>query len=114
MRLDGVSPHRLHIDLDGAWAPGILSLPILDATQWGPQLRFCAPSALIERFYDEINNALAPFLVYGSGDFHHLSALWIRRILERFVLVSFDNHPDWAITPPKWCCGAWVNRALEL
>jgi hypothetical protein len=29
------------------------------------------------------------------------------------VLVSFDNHPDWDIRPPKWGCGSWVNRALE-
>ena len=31
-----------------------------------------------------------------------------------FVLVSFDNHPDWDVRPPRWCCGGWVNRALEL
>jgi arginase family enzyme len=30
------------------------------------------------------------------------------------VLVSFDNHPDWDVRPPKWACGGWVNRALEL
>ena len=30
------------------------------------------------------------------------------------VLVSFDNHPDWDVRPPKWACGAWINRALEL
>jgi arginase family enzyme len=30
------------------------------------------------------------------------------------VVVSFDNHPDWDVRPPKWCCGSWVNRALEL
>src|SRR4029077_8692792 len=26
----------------------------------------------------------------------------------------FDNHPDWDVRPPKWACGGWVNRALEL
>ena len=30
------------------------------------------------------------------------------------MVVSFDNHPDWDVRPPKWCCGGWVNRALEL
>ncbi len=30
------------------------------------------------------------------------------------TLVSFDNHPDWDIRPPKWCCGSWMNRALDL
>ena len=53
-------------------------------------------------------------MFYGSGDFHHLTALWIRRVAQPVVVVSFDNHPDWDIRPPKWCCGSWVNRALEL
>jgi arginase family enzyme len=35
-------------------------------------------------------------------------------LTEPVVVVSFDNHPDWDIRPPKWCCGGWVNRALEL
>ena len=56
----------------------------------------------------------ARFLVYGSGDFHHLSALWLRRAAAPLTLVSFDNHPDWDIRPPKWCCGNWINRALDL
>lgn len=38
----------------------------------------------------------------------------MRRAVEASVLVSFDNHPDWDIRPPKWCAGSWVNRALEL
>jgi arginase family enzyme len=70
---------------------------------------------LIEAFYREHETDLAaPFLLYGSGDFHHLTALRLRRIAEPVVLVSFDNHPDWDVRPPKWACGAWVNRALEL
>ncbi len=38
----------------------------------------------------------------------------LRRIAGPIVLVSFDNHPDWDVRPPKWGCGGWVNRALEL
>ena len=53
-------------------------------------------------------------MLYGSGDFHHLTALLIRRVAQPVVIISFDNHPDWDIRPPKWCCGGWVNRALEL
>jgi len=53
-------------------------------------------------------------LLYGSGDFHYLTALRLRRISQQIVLVSFDNHPDWDVRPPKWGCGGWVNRALEL
>jgi arginase family enzyme len=77
-------------------------------------LRFSAPPRVVEKFYHEFFERLAPFTLYGSGDFHYLTALWLRRITEPFVLISFDNHPDWAITPPKWACGGWINRALEL
>jgi arginase family enzyme len=78
-------------------------------------LRFSAPPRLIEEFYrEEVRNLAAPFLLYGSGDFHHLTALRLRSVAEPMVLVSFDNHPDWDVRPPKWACGGWVNRALEL
>ncbi|HLW35608.1 MAG TPA: hypothetical protein VKS98_08105 [Chthoniobacterales bacterium] len=89
-------------------------MPEVEAHEWGPRLRFCAPRKVVETFYAETADRLAPFIVYGSGDFHYLSALWLRRVERPFVLVSFDNHPDWAITPPKWACGGWINRALDL
>jgi arginase family enzyme len=70
---------------------------------------------LVAEFYREHETDLAsPFLLYGSGDFHYLTALRQRRIAGPVVLVSFDNHPDWDVRPPKWGCGGWVNRALEL
>ena len=104
----------MHLNLDDAWSglPG--DLPVLDAREWGPRLRFSTPARVIEEFYREYKTQVAPFLVYGSGDFHHLSALWLRRLREPFVLVSFDNHPDWDVRPPRWACGGWINRALEM
>ncbi|HEV2806188.1 MAG TPA: hypothetical protein VGW57_14795 [Chthoniobacterales bacterium] len=104
----------MHLNLDDAWSDLPPDLPTVDARDWGPRLRFSAPSGLIEQFFREHAGQLPQFLVYGSGDFHHLSALWIRRVAEPFVLVSFDNHPDWDVRPPRWGCGGWVNRALEL
>ena len=104
----------LHLNLDDAWQDEPLRLPIVNAREWGPQLRFSAPPRLIERFYrDHEAHMAAPFVLYGSGDFHHLTALRLRRIPGPMVLVSFDNHPDWDVRPPKWACGAWVNRVLE-
>jgi arginase family enzyme len=104
----------LHLNLDDAWRNEPVGLRVCDARSWGPRLRFSAPPRLIEAFYREHETDLAaPFLLYGSGDFHHLTALRLRRIAEPVVLVSFDNHPDWDVRPPKWACGAWVNRALE-
>ena len=106
--------NALHLDLDNSWPVEAVPIPTSDATAWGPQLRFSAPTKLIEKFYREIGGNLPPFLLYGSGDFHHLTALWIRNATGPVVLVSFDNHPDWDIRPPRWGCGGWVNRALEL
>jgi hypothetical protein len=105
----------LHLNLDDAWRDDPLGLPVIDARAWGPRLRFSASSRLIEQFYRGHTADLgAPFLLYGSGDFHHLTALRPRGIAEPIILVSFDNHPDWAIGPVKWACGGWVNRALEV
>ena len=106
--------HALHLNLDQAWPAGALPFDTLEATSWGPSLRFSAPARSMEGFYQDVGTRLPPFLLYGSGDFHHLSALWLRRLTERFVLISFDNHPDWDVRPPRWCCGGWINRALEM
>ena len=104
----------MHLDLDGAWRDLEFQLPRVDLTDWGPKLRFSAPPRVVADFYSFVRPRLSPFLLYGSGDFHHLSALWLRRLEEEVVLVSFDNHPDWDLRPPRWCCGGWINRALEL
>jgi arginase family enzyme len=105
----------LHLNLDDAWRDEPLALPVVDARAWGPQLRFSAPQRLIAEFYKEHETNLAsPFLLYGSGDFHYLTALRLRCVARPIVVVSFDNHPDWDVRPPKWGCGGWVNRALEL
>jgi len=107
--------HLKHLNLDDAWRNEPFALPVVEARDWGPQLRFSAPPRLIAQFYREHETNLAVrFLLYGSGDFHHLTALRLRRVAAPVVLVSFDNHPDWDVRPPKWACGAWVNRALEL
>jgi len=107
--------HLKHLKLDDAWPDEPLGLPVVDARAWGPRLRFSAPPHLVERFYREHEmNLAAPFLLYGSGDFQYLTALRLRRVAGPVVLVSFDNHPDWDVRPPKWGCGGWVNRALEL
>lgn len=104
----------IHFNLDNAWPDGAIPFGSLDVTSWGPQLRFSAHPPLIEEFYRGARKALTPFVLYGSGDFHHLTALWARQVSESFIIVSFDKHPDWDVRPPRWCCGGWVNRTLEL
>ncbi len=105
----------LHLNLDDAWQTDAMRLAVVDGRNWGPQLRFSAPPRLITEFYREHETNLAsPFLLYGSGDFHYLTALRLRRVADPIIVVSFDNHPDWDVRPPRWGCGGWVNRALEL
>lgn len=104
----------LHLNLDDAWDCEELGLTSIDARNWGPRLRFSAPAHEIERFAREQPSRFPSFVVYGSGDFHHLTALWLRGLAGLTTLVSFDNHPDWDIRPPRWGCGSWINRALEL
>ena len=103
-----------YLNLDDGWFDPPVGLPMLEAREWGPQLRFSAPPRVVEEFYREYESHLAPFLLYGSGDFHYLTALWVRRVMHPVALISFDNHPDWDVRPPEWGCGGWVNRALEL
>ena len=110
-----MTSRTLHLNLDDAWRDEPFGLPVADARQWGPRLRFSAPPRLVAEFYQEHEaNLAARFLLYGSGDFHYLTALRLCLIAEPIALVSFDNHPDWDVRPPKWGCGGWVNRALEL
>jgi hypothetical protein len=108
-----VTLHRaVHLNLDDAWTGG--SLPVVDATKWGRayasprQLRRSSSSS------STTSSNSRPLRSTAPATFHHLTALLIRRVRERVVVVSFDNHPDWDIRPPWWCCGSWVNRALEL
>jgi len=103
----------VHIDFDGAWSRTSTEACI-DCRSWGRRLRYSAPSQAVEEFYEFIRESVARFTLFGSGDYHHLTALWLRQLVEPVTLISFDNHPDWDIRPPRWCCGTWINRALEL
>ena len=106
-----------YLDLDGAFEPGVLGLPVVDARARGPGLRYLARAADIESFTNEVGRYLPRRVLYGSGDFHHLSGSLVRRWAAEaggpITLVSFDNHPDWDIRPPRWGCGGWVSRALR-
>ncbi len=104
----------VHLNLDDAWEESVLGLRSADARAWGPVVRYFAPEKLLAGFSRNVLLSLPAFVLYGSGDFHHLAGWFLRRIKENVTLVSFDNHPDWDIRPPRWSCGGWVNRALEL
>jgi arginase family enzyme len=102
---------------DEAWdflsADGSLDLAAVDVRDEARSLRFITSPSRVEAFAARHATEFRPFTLYGSGDFHHLSAVWTRQFAEPFYILSFDNHPDWDIRPPRWSCGAWINRALE-
>ena len=104
----------VYLDLDSALDPTLLALENVDAREWGPRLRCFAPRSAMHAFIDEVVRGLPPFVLFGSGDFHHLTAALLRNISKPFNLVAFDNHPDWDRRPPYWACGGWMKRALEL
>ena len=104
---------EIHFQVDDAWPAGVAGIETVDVRAEAKALRFITSPAKIGAFLSMHKPQFRPFTLTGSGDFHHLSALWTRQFDESFLLVSFDNHPDWVTRGPKWSCGAWINRALE-
>lgn len=110
-------PHvadAVHLDFDAAWNAGDFNFPTIPLRHWGPRLRYVARRRDVEALWRELEGKLPSVVVYGSGDFHHLAGMFIRRAgPEPVTLISFDNHPDWDIRPPYWSCGGWAARALR-
>jgi hypothetical protein len=104
------SPIYLNLD-DSLEVP---HFELLDVRPWGPALRYHGMRKLVDEFWRQIQPKVTPFVLYGSGDFHYLAGVLMRKVTEPVILISFDNHPDWDIRPPYWACGGWVNRALEM
>lgn len=122
--------HLQILDFDNSVA-GQTSLPA--ALEWSsvetfaltdlaPRLRLWSRNATIDELRARLDAQNAKsrnaITMLGSGDFHHVAALLIERATrettEPFTVVHVDNHPDWVRFAPRWHCGAWVNRVLEL
>ena len=96
----------------------------LDARDLGPTLRLWSrPQAMDEltgRLREELPASDGPALVFsGSGDFHHVSPLLLRRAIEAadceaVTVLHFDNHPDWVRFANGVHCGSWVGHAARL
>src|SRR2546430_15886983 len=96
----------LHLNLDDAWQTDAMRLAVVDARNWGPQLRFSAPPRLVTEFYREHETHLAsPFLLYGSGDFHYFSALPRAGAAPPRVVCSLADDPDSGARRSRLGCG---------
>lgn len=118
----------LLIDLDGAVAdqPEVQrrlaagTMTRVDARDLAGRLRIVASRAALADLRGRIAQAFPladgppPLIFYGSGDFHHLAALFLSALSGPLMVLHIDNHPDWTTFPATWNCGSWVNRALEL
>jgi arginase family enzyme len=80
-------------------------------------LRIVASRGAIQAFeerLDIVDPGSRDVVFLGSGDFHHLTYLLLRRVSEQVILIHFDNHPDWVRFPATLNCGSWINHALKL
>jgi hypothetical protein len=93
---------------------------LIDARDLAPRLRIIANHAAAAELCSRIDEAIplidssVPVLFYGSGDFHHIAALFIGRLSGPLTLLHFDNHPDWISFPARLNCGGWTCSALQL
>lgn len=106
--LDGsvLSQSELVSVLDGVEVVGMRAL--------GPAIR-CLPAKQSTDDLDRAVSASRPgwLSMFGSGDFHHVTASLLKRFSEPLSVVVFDHHSDWigwSILP----CGSWLLEALKL
>lgn len=113
--LDGSVARQRSLPLAADWdAVSVVPMSDLAASLrlWSGERAMCEARA---RLFSTGGSGRGPGVtVIGSGDFHHLAALGIEGCTDPITVVHFDNHPDWAWSLPRWHCGGWVNRVLEL
>lgn len=100
-------------------------LPMPDASvvalnDWQEDVRFgCSKRKLqqLEHRLATVFHTQPLFTFMGSGDFHHVSYLLIKRWSRLNVpiqVVVFDNHPDNMRYPFGIHCGSWVRHVSRL
>ena len=96
--------------------PDSIRLPLGERQE---AVRFGCTLKMLQRLTGEIEPAIAgrSTVFLGSGDFHHISHLLVRRHAEQGELlqvVVFDNHPDNMRFPFAIHCGSWVGHVSRL
>jgi hypothetical protein len=111
------------LDLDGSVPPqGCLRdgelAPAIDLRAWGPRVRMACGLRTYRAFEGKIStrpgSGRPNLVLFGSGDFHHVTLALLRRLREPFHLLVLDKHPDWVRGVPFLHCGTWLARALLL
>lgn len=110
------SPLILDFDQSVLPLPDSERLPL---GEWQEDVRFGCTLKVLWRLSGEIEPAAAgrTTVFLGSGDFHHLSHLLVKRHEQRgemLQVVVFDNHPDNMRYPFGIHCGSWVWHVSRL
>lgn len=77
--------------------------------------RYLCPIERLEELDTKIPYLGNPVVFMGSGDFHYITYLFLRRIKDLFNLILIDKHLDIKKTFDGFIsCGSWINDALKL
>ena len=89
--------------------------PLIDCSDIEGTVCYCDGDAESEILRRISSRPLEGLHWIDSGDYHHVSALWMSRVQVPFGLLLLDNHPD--MQEPAFggilSCGGWVRTALE-
>ncbi len=123
VRMSAPSVHVL--DLDGSiqlqrgflqeYKPSVTSVRGLGerlrlAVSFGAFRRFCEGLEL----YEKCDHSSGRIVLFGSGDFHHVTLGLLSRLAEPVNLLLLDHHPDWMRHIPFMHCGSWLCHGLAL
>jgi len=107
------------LDLDGSVVKqkNLMACPaarVVDCRDLSGPARFWADKSTEEKIWERVKKIPENSLVFlGSGDFHHISSLLIRRLREPVSVIHFDSHHDFTLLPLPLNCGSWVARTAS-
>ncbi|MBC7319457.1 hypothetical protein H5T89_02330 [bacterium] len=77
-------------------------------------IRYLCPLEKLEELDSKIPRYGRTIAFIGSGDFHYITYLFLRRVKEPFNLLIIDNHLDMKETFDGFIsCGSWLRNALS-
>ena len=110
------------LDFDGSVLPVAEGERRIPLGSWQEAIRFgCTRRAFsaLEAHLEGVLPVDCGCAFMGSGDFHHVTLIPLRRLCRRLPpasldVVVFDNHPDNMRYPFGIHCGSWVSHAALL
>ncbi len=111
-----MKPLILDLDASVGTLPGEMRVDLRD---WHDRLRFACSLRQLQMFIQQLSTCMPAAhdtVLFGSGDFHHLSLPLIAstKATQPIRVVVFDNHPDNMRFPFGVHCGSWVSRVAAL